>query len=129
MTDATANTFMTLFRAMLMNPNVASNRNCSLSVRCASKSRIESMSFRPAVHSKVAILRYPETHELQRIMGWLDTLPASGSRFEDLAVLWVERLEMALGANGELHQCVAEPYLFQLPVQFRGTKGAQKCKR
>jgi hypothetical protein len=64
------------------------------------------------VHSKIALLRQPGASEFQRIVKWLDSLPPSGSQLEDLAVLYVEPIETAVGANDVLYQHVPEPRFF-----------------
>ncbi len=67
---------------------------------------------RPGVHSKVAILRQPAEHELERILSWLASLPASGSRLGDLAILYLEPFETAVDTNDVLYYHVPQPCLF-----------------
>jgi hypothetical protein len=70
----------------------------------------------PGVHSKIALLRQPEAPELRRILEWLESLPASGSQLEDLAVLSLEPIETATEADDVLHQHVPEPRLFTTQI-------------
>jgi hypothetical protein len=67
---------------------------------------------RPGLHSKVAILRQPDVQELKRVIDWLASLPSTNSRFEDLAILWVQSLDMVPDEADEFHQTVQSPRLY-----------------
>jgi hypothetical protein len=83
---------------------------------------------RPGVHSKVAILRQPDMQELQRILDWLTSLPPTSGQFEDLAILWVQPLEVAVDATDQLRKSVPGPCLFTTRIAAGPiTKRATVC--
>lgn len=77
---------------------------------------IRASDVRPGVHSKVALLHPPDRNELQRILSWLDALPQSGSALENLAMIWIEPIDMENRSHDELEQVVPQPFLFMTRI-------------
>lgn len=67
----------------------------------------------PGFHGKVAILRTPSHHELEKLIAWLGSINAHDSCLEDLAVFYTDSLEsVAVGSDEYMSKLVPEPRLF-----------------
>ncbi len=77
----------------------------------------------PGLHGKVAILRTPNDHELEKLISWLGTINPHHSRLDDLAVFYTDSLEsIAVDHDEYMSQLVPEPRLFA--TSFNSAKGS-----
>lgn len=79
------------------------------------------------MHGKVAILGTPAQDDVEKIIAWLASGPASGDKFQDVAEFYLDELKSPVGPNDILKQRISEPRMFSTHLALGGSRCGTAC--